>query len=74
MRSDPRFVTNRGERSHEDDPEPRAIRGRPRRVVRATTLNARDPTESPTQSATTYRTRASGPGRGDPSPTQITLT
>jgi hypothetical protein len=65
MRSDPRFVTNRGERSHEDDPEPRAIRGRPRRVVRATTLNAAHPHREPEpQSPPPRRSRPSNPGEG----------
>jgi hypothetical protein len=47
MRSDPRFVTNRGERSRERRHEAHTIRGRHKRTVVATTLTDRLTTESP---------------------------
>ena len=58
MRSDPRPWTGRGERSHEDHPERRTYRGRPRRVDSGTTFNAAIRHRAKIQSATVARLSA----------------
>lgn len=66
MRSDPRFVTNRGERSRVRRSGARTIRRRLDRAVVATTLTAGDPTESPPRRGLERREgQLTGPAHSD---------